>query len=139
MVGVAEYIADPDGSEAEVGILLDDAVHGCGLGTLLLEHLALDAADEGIEELVATVLPQNRAMLRVLNDLGLPVETRYDDGQVEIRIATRPTERLVAEIEARAHEAEHNSIAHMFTPESVAVIGGQAVTRPASGTACCAT
>ncbi|NJP25291.1 GNAT family N-acetyltransferase [Microbispora sp. SCL1-1] len=123
VVGVAEYIADPDGSEAEVGILLDDAVHGCGLGTLLLEHLALDAADEGIEELVATVLPQNRAMLRVLNDLGLPVETRYEDGQVEIRIATRPTERLVAEIEARAHEAERNSIARVFTPESVAVIG----------------
>ncbi|MEN3533652.1 GNAT family N-acetyltransferase [Microbispora sp. ZYX-F-249] len=123
MVGVAEYIADPDGSEAEVGILLDDVVHGHGLGTLLLEHLALDAADAGVEELVATVLPENRVMQRVLNDLGLPVERRYEAGQVEIRIATRATERLVSEIEARAHEAERNSIAHVFTPQSVAVIG----------------
>ncbi len=121
MVGVAEYI--PDGPAAEVGILLDDVVHGHGLGTLLLEHIALDAADAGIEHLVATVLPENRAMLRVLNDLGLPVDKRYEQGQVEVRIATRPTESLVAEIEARAHEAERSSLAHVFTPRSVAVIG----------------
>ncbi|MFF4125137.1 GNAT family N-acetyltransferase [Microbispora rosea] len=123
VVGVAECIPDPDGAEAELGILLDDLVHGQGLGTLLLEHIALDAADAGIEDLVATVLSENRAMLRVLNDLGLPVERRYEHGQVEIRIATRPTESLVAEIEARAHEAERNSLAHVFTPCSVAVIG----------------
>ncbi|XVQ90006.1 GNAT family N-acetyltransferase [Microbispora siamensis] len=123
MVGVAEYIPDPGRPEAEVGILLDDLVHGQGLGTLLLEHLALDAADAGIEGLVAIVLPENRAMLRVLNDLGLPVEKRYEQGQVEIRITTRPTESLVAEIEARAHEAERSSLAHVFTPCSVAVIG----------------
>ncbi|MEV7805631.1 GNAT family N-acetyltransferase [Microbispora sp. NPDC088329] len=123
VVGVAECIPGPDRREAEVGILLDDVVHGHGLGTLLLEHLALDAADAGVEDLVATVLPENRAMLRVLNDLGLPVERRYEQGQVEVRIATRPTERLVAEIEARAHEAERNSLAHVFAPFSVAVIG----------------
>ncbi|MEU8193465.1 GNAT family N-acetyltransferase [Microbispora amethystogenes] len=123
VVGVAEYIPGPGGAEAEVGILLDDRVHGQGLGTLLLEHVALDAADAGVEDLVATVLPENRAMLRVLHDLGLPVEQRYERGQVEIRIAARPTERLVAEIEARAHEAERGSLAHVFTPGSVAVIG----------------
>ncbi|WP_182876012.1 GNAT family N-acetyltransferase [Microbispora sp. H10670] len=123
VIGVAEYIPGLGGAEAEVGILLDDRVHGQGLGTLLLEHVALDAADAGVEDLVATVLPENRAMLRVLHDLGLPVEQRYERGQVEIRIAARPTERLVAEIEARAHEAERGSLAHVFTPGSVAVIG----------------
>ncbi|WP_405087807.1 GNAT family N-acetyltransferase [Microbispora sp. NBC_01389] len=123
VAGVAEWIPGPGGAEAEVGILLDDRVHGQGLGTLLLEHVALDAADAGVEDLVATVLPENRAMLRVLHDLGLPVEQRYERGQVEIRIAARPTERLVAEIEARAHEAERGSLAHVFTPGSVAVIG----------------
>ncbi len=123
MVGVAEYVPGPGRPEAEVGILLDDPVHGQGLGTLLLEHLALDAADAGIEDLVATVLPENRVMLRVLGDLGLPVESRYEEGRVEIRIATRPADSLVAEIEARAHEAERNSLAHVFTPCSVAVVG----------------
>ncbi|GGO20472.1 hypothetical protein GCM10010116_41040 [Microbispora rosea subsp. aerata] len=123
LVGVAEYIPEADGSTAEVGILLDDTVHGNGLGTLLLEHLALDAADAGVEELAATVLPENRAMLRVLHNLGLPVKKQYEQGQVEIRIATRATERTVSEIEARAHEAERNSIAHVLTPRSVAVVG----------------
>ncbi|WP_327048752.1 GNAT family N-acetyltransferase [Microbispora sp. NBC_01189] len=123
VAGVAEWIPGPGGAEAEVGILLDDRVHDQGLGTLLLEHVALDAADAGVEDLVATVLPENRAILRVLHDLGLPVEQRYERGQVEIRIAARPTERLVAEIEARAHEAERGSLAHVFTPGSVAVIG----------------
>ncbi|MBP2703910.1 GNAT family N-acetyltransferase [Microbispora sp. RL4-1S] len=128
LVGVAEYI--PGGREAEVGILLHDDVHGLGLGTLLLEQIAADAAAGGVEELVATVLPGNRRMFRVLDDLGLPVrrltgepDGGVNGGEVEVRIAARPTAHLLKEIEARAHEAERNSLARVLNPRSVAVIG----------------
>ncbi|ETK32844.1 bifunctional acetate--CoA ligase family protein/GNAT family N-acetyltransferase [Microbispora sp. ATCC PTA-5024] len=123
LVGVAEYIPGPDRPEAELGILLDDEVHGHGLGTLLLEHIVVDAAEHGVTELVAFVLADNRRMLRVVEDLGLPVTRRYEDGCVELRVVPHPTAHLLAEIEARAHEAERSSLAHVFTPGSVAVVG----------------
>ncbi|MCT9933735.1 GNAT family N-acetyltransferase [Planotetraspora sp. A-T 1434] len=123
LVGVAEYIPDHHRPSADVGILLDDQVHGQGLGTLLLEYIAIDAAANGLQELLATVLADNRPMLRVIGDLGLPVTRRYDSGEVEIRIAPQPTARLLEEIETREHEAERNSLAHVLAPQSVAVIG----------------
>ncbi|MEZ0075249.1 GNAT family N-acetyltransferase [Planotetraspora sp. GP83] len=123
LAGVAEYIPDRQRPSADVGILLDDAVHGLGLGTLLLEYIAIDAAANGVQELLATVLADNRPMLRVIEDLGLPVRRRYDSGEVEIRIAPQPTAHLLKEIETREHEAERNSLAHVLNPRSVAVFG----------------
>ncbi|MFF5211080.1 GNAT family N-acetyltransferase [Streptosporangium sp. NPDC000396] len=70
LVAIAEYIPG-DAGDAEIVILIDDEMHPHGLGTLLVEHLALNAADEGMRELIADVLTENRPMLRVLNDIGL--------------------------------------------------------------------
>ncbi|GAA3235753.1 bifunctional GNAT family N-acetyltransferase/acetate--CoA ligase family protein [Nonomuraea helvata] len=122
LVAVAEYIPIDEG-RAELGILLDDAVHGHGLGTLLLEHLAVDAAEHGVRELVADVLAENRPMIRVLHDLGLPVGQHFEDGALHVSIAAEPTPRLLAAIEARDHEAGRASLARVLAPRSVAVIG----------------
>ncbi|WP_433427717.1 GNAT family N-acetyltransferase [Nonomuraea sp. CA-141351] len=122
LVAVAEYIPIDD-DRADLGILLDDAVHGHGLGTLLLEHVAVDAAEHGVHELVADVLAENRPMIRVLHDLGLKVAQRFEDGTLHVTIAAEPTPRLLAAIEARDHEAERASLARVLAPRSVAVIG----------------
>ncbi|WP_431920875.1 GNAT family N-acetyltransferase [Nonomuraea jabiensis] len=122
LVAVAEYIPTGNGS-ADLGILLDDAVHGHGLGTLLLEHLALDAAEHGVHELAGDVLAENRPMIRVLRDLGLEVRQRSEDGMLHLSIAVEPTPRWRAGIEARDHEAERASLARVLAPRSVAVIG----------------
>ncbi|GII76709.1 GNAT family N-acetyltransferase [Sphaerisporangium rufum] len=121
--GVAEYIPDGTGERAELGILLADRSHGHGLGTVMLEHLAVHAADEGVQELVAEVLPENRTMLRVLDDVGLPAERRYAGGLVEVRLSTGPTPELLDRIDARDHEADRGSLATVFAPRSVAVVG----------------
>ncbi|WP_433425082.1 GNAT family N-acetyltransferase [Microtetraspora malaysiensis] len=123
LVAVAEYVTDGTGETADLGILLDDGVHGLGLGTLLLEHLALDAAEGGVREMVADVLAENRPMLDVVRDLGLEVGRRHEGEQVELRIVLRPTRRLLAKVEERAHEAERASLAGLFSPDSVAVVG----------------
>ncbi|MFI7057590.1 GNAT family N-acetyltransferase [Streptosporangium canum] len=122
LVAVAEYIPG-DAGDAEIAILIDDGMHHHGLGTLLVEHLALNAADEGVRELVADVLPENRPMLRVLDDIGLATTRAFDDGSVEVRIDPRPTPGMLERIEARAHQAASASLRRLFHPESVAVIG----------------
>ncbi|UBU08976.1 bifunctional acetate--CoA ligase family protein/GNAT family N-acetyltransferase [Nonomuraea gerenzanensis] len=122
LVAVAEYIPMDDG-KADLAILIDDAVHGHGLGTLLLEHVALDAAEHGVRTLVADVLAENRPMIRVLRDLGLDVAPRFEGGMMHLDITARPTARLREGIEARDHEATRASLARLLTPRSVAVIG----------------
>ncbi|QYC41852.1 Succinyl-CoA ligase [ADP-forming] subunit alpha [Nonomuraea coxensis DSM 45129] len=127
LVAVAEYIpvdgGPAEGRKADLAILIDDAAHGHGLGTLLLEHLALDAAAHGVRTLVADVLAENRPMIQVLRDLGLDVARRFEGGMTHIDIAARPTARLRAGIEARDHQAARASLARVLSPRSVAVIG----------------
>ncbi|MBB4943023.1 acyl-CoA synthetase (NDP forming)/GNAT superfamily N-acetyltransferase [Streptosporangium album] len=122
LVAVAEYIPG-DAGDAEIAILVDDGMHHRGLGTLLVEHLALNAADEGVRELVANVLAENRPMLRMLDDVGLTTRRAFSDGTVEIRMDPHPTPGVLERIEERAHQAASASLTRLFCPESVAVIG----------------
>ncbi|MEV0591445.1 bifunctional acetate--CoA ligase family protein/GNAT family N-acetyltransferase [Nonomuraea cavernae] len=122
LVAIAEYIPINEGA-ADLAILLDDAVHGHGLGTLLLEHVALDAAANGVRELIADVLAENQTMIRVLQNLGLDIRRSFDGGSMHISIDAEPTPELWAGIEARDHEAERASLARVLAPRSVAVIG----------------
>ncbi|MEV0584529.1 GNAT family N-acetyltransferase [Nonomuraea sp. NPDC050310] len=122
LVAVAEWIPVEDGS-ADLAILIDDAAQGDGLGTLLLEHVALEAAERGVTALVAEVLAENMPMRRVLLDLGLAVTLRQEGGTVEVRIEPEPTAGLQLTIDARDHEAGRASLAKVLAPGSVAVVG----------------
>ncbi|TMR90704.1 GNAT family N-acetyltransferase [Nonomuraea basaltis] len=122
LVAVAEYVPLESG-RADLAILIDDAVHGHGLGTLLLEHLALNAAEHGIRELVADVLGENRPMLRMLRDLGLDVTHSIDGETLHVSMTAEPTSRLREAIAARDHVAGRASLTRVLAPRSVAVIG----------------
>ncbi|MFI9561241.1 bifunctional acetate--CoA ligase family protein/GNAT family N-acetyltransferase [Nonomuraea endophytica] len=123
LVAIAEYIPHDGGEQAELAILLDDAVQGHGLGTLLLEHLALDAADHGVRELGGDVLPENNPMIHMLRDLGMDVKLRFDEGVDKLRISLPPTAGLQTSVDFRDHEAERASLVRVLYPRSVAVIG----------------
>lgn len=70
-VGVARYIRDRQEPEAaEVAVAVADDHHGRGIGTLLLEVVGLTAHQQGIDRLVALVLPSNEPMKGLLHGLG---------------------------------------------------------------------
>lgn len=70
-VGVARYIRDRQEPEAaEVAVAVADDHHGRGIGTLLLEVVGLTASQQGIDRLVALVLPSNEPMKGLLHGLG---------------------------------------------------------------------
>ncbi|MDT4986793.1 MAG: hypothetical protein QOI74_887, partial [Micromonosporaceae bacterium] len=79
------------GTEAEVAFVVADAHQGRGLGSVLLEHLAAAARDEGIDTFVAEVLPVNTAMLRILADAGYSIEREYANGVVHLSFPIAPT------------------------------------------------
>ncbi|MET8158316.1 GNAT family N-acetyltransferase [Sphaerisporangium sp. NPDC005289] len=123
LVAIAEHTPAAAPTAAEMAILIDDAAQGLGLGTLLLEHLAVRAAEAGVAELTGEVLAENRAMLRMLHDLGLPVELEYDGSLVHLRIRLDPGDRLLESVAARDHQAERASLARVMAPASIAVVG----------------
>jgi acyl-CoA synthetase (NDP forming)/GNAT superfamily N-acetyltransferase len=116
----------PDAPDAEVAFVVEDAQQGKGIGSVLLEHLAAAAREEGINRFVAEVLPENGTMLRVFADAGYQVDRRYADGVVHLTFPIAPTERSREVQWDREHRTEARSIARLLAPQSVAVYGASA-------------
>jgi acetyltransferase len=73
IVGVARYIADPDGESAEFAVVVDDAWQGRGIARLLMERLIEAARRRGYRCLEGIVLRDNAAMLGFAAALGFTV------------------------------------------------------------------
>ncbi len=109
--------------EAEVAFLVDDAFHGRGLGTLLLEQLAAIAREQGIRRLRADTLVENAPMLRVFADSGFEQVRTVEGGVVELSLSTAYAPRTLDRMTDRERAAEERSLAPVLAPQSVAVIG----------------
>jgi acyl-CoA synthetase (NDP forming)/GNAT superfamily N-acetyltransferase len=116
----------PDSPEAEVAFVVEDANQGRGIGSVLLEHLADAARENGITRFVAEVLPHNGGMLRVFSDSGYQVQRQYADGVVHLSFPIAPTEKSREVQESREHSTEARSIARLISPRAVAVYGASA-------------
>jgi acyl-CoA synthetase (NDP forming)/RimJ/RimL family protein N-acetyltransferase len=122
VIGVASYEELRPG-EAEMAFLLDDAVQGRGIGTLLLEQLAAVAREAGIHRLRADTLAENAAMLRVFTDSGFEQTHRFDSGVVELVLDTSYSALTLDRMAERERRAEDKSLRPLFSPAAVAVIG----------------
>lgn len=129
LVGVVELFP-VSADAAEVAAVVDGRWRTHGLATALLEQLAATARRLGTRRLVAEVLAENGAMLRVLTDLGLPVATTRDGDAVRLEVALHPDERYAEVTERRHRLAVAASLRPILRPETVAVVG--AGRRPAS-------
>ncbi|MDQ0275847.1 acyl-CoA synthetase (NDP forming)/RimJ/RimL family protein N-acetyltransferase [Arthrobacter silviterrae] len=123
IIGIGRYDRLDDPSEAEVAFNVSDANQGRGLGSILLEHLAAAARENGIGQFTAEVLPENRKMLQVFSDAGYEVHRHFDEGVVSLAFDIDPTQKSRAVMESREHRAEARSVAGLVAPASIAVIG----------------
>ncbi|MCZ9881552.1 bifunctional acetate--CoA ligase family protein/GNAT family N-acetyltransferase [Arthrobacter sp. B2a2-09] len=123
IVGVGRYDRLGDPTEAEVAFNISDVQQGRGIGSILLEHLAAAARENGIRRFTAEVLPENRKMLRVFADAGYELVRKFDDGVVSVDFNIDPTEKSLAVMESREHRAEARSVRDLLAPSSIAVVG----------------
>ena len=127
LVAVARYESseseDADSERPEVAFFVDDAHHGRGLATLMLEYLAAVARQKGLAGFSATVLPENYGMLHVFRKAGFEVSTKFSDGIIEVSLGIEITRATAAVIEARGRRAQARSVARIVEPQSVAVVG----------------
>jgi acetyl coenzyme A synthetase (ADP forming)-like protein len=122
IVAHAAY-ARVDEKRAEVAFEVADVLHGHGIATLLLGQLAGVAAQHGITELIASVMPENRKMLDVFRYSGFAPIERVADRMVEISLPTSMSADALLAFERREHTAALGAVHSFLRPHSVAIIG----------------
>jgi acyl-CoA synthetase (NDP forming)/GNAT superfamily N-acetyltransferase len=123
IIGVAEYDIADDPGTAEISVAVADDFHHRGVGTLLVEHLANAARESGVRTFTADTLASNHLMQQLITDLGLPVERRYEDGEVRVTVVLTPDERFLDAVDRRGAAADLASLRPLLRPRSVGVIG----------------
>ena len=122
IVAHASYVRI-DQRRAEVAFEVADELHGYGIGTLLLGQLAGVAAQQGIDELVASVMATNRKMLDVLRDSGFPVSRQIDGSTVEVSFPTAISGEVLSAFDRRRHTSSLSAVSSFLRPASLAVVG----------------
>jgi len=85
IIGGGRYVVEEPG-RAEVAFTVVDNYQGQGIGAALLRHLAVIARQAGLRELVAHVLADNRAMLKVFENSGLKYTAKREAGSIYITL-----------------------------------------------------
>jgi len=79
MVGMAQYIRNPNTNLAEPAFLVKDSWHNEGLGEFLFDHLVRIARQRGLEGFTAEVLANNKPMIHILKNCGYKISTTIED------------------------------------------------------------
>lgn len=122
IIAVGSYIVT-DEKAAEVAMAVEDVFHGKGLGTHLLERLALLAARNGITQFWATTHATNQPMLEIFRSSGFEVHERRENGYVQVDFSILPTKESVERSEMLDRIFTAASLRPFFKPKSVAVVG----------------
>jgi len=85
IVGGGRYVVGEPG-QAEVAFTVVDKYQGRGLGAALLRHLATIARQAGLRQLVAYVLPDNKAMLKVFQNSKLKYSSKSEAGSIYVKL-----------------------------------------------------
>jgi ribosomal protein S18 acetylase RimI-like enzyme len=88
IAGGGRYIVVQPG-QAEIAFVVVDAYQGQGIGTILMRHLAVLARNAGLKELVAEVLPENTAMLKLFKKFGFRTDAKGSPQVVHLTLQLR--------------------------------------------------
>jgi GNAT superfamily N-acetyltransferase len=87
IIGMAYYLLFPDDvGVAEPAFLIEDRFQGQGLGSALFYYLTQEALSQALRGFRILILPENRRMLRLLNQKTFPAERHYRHGMYEVRL-----------------------------------------------------
>ena len=122
VIAAASYLA-LNGTAADVSFAVDERYQGKGIGTLLLEYLAVHAAQAGFRSFHASMLADNTAMRDVFRDSGFEIRSTAEGGVVELQLALSVSADGVAMSEWRRQRATAESIRPLLEPKAIAIIG----------------
>jgi GNAT superfamily N-acetyltransferase len=83
-VGIARFVRDESGPEAEIAFAVVDEWQGNGLGRRLLAELRELARDQGVLRFRALIAHGNAPAFSLVRGVGDELVRRYADGSVEL-------------------------------------------------------
>ena len=89
IVAAGSYIGR-DEKTAEVAMAVEDSLQGKGIGTHLLERLALLAAHAGFTRFWAITQLENRVMIDVFRHFGFPLHEKVEGAYLELDFSVVP-------------------------------------------------
>ncbi|UCV17190.1 GNAT family N-acetyltransferase [Ferribacterium limneticum] len=78
-IGVARYVAGPNGDDCEFAIAIDDEWQGSGVAGILMLTLIDAAKARGMKKMEAVILSSNDKMIKFARQLGFDVRRDPDD------------------------------------------------------------
>jgi RimJ/RimL family protein N-acetyltransferase len=93
IAGGCRYVVVYPGT-AEMAFFVVDRYQGQGIGTALMCHLAAIARSVGITELIADILSDNAAMLKLIEKSGFRVVSHQQSGVVHVALELRQETEL---------------------------------------------
>ena len=91
IIAVVSFDREGDTDRAEYAAAVEDRWQGRGLGLALTRRLIEAALKRDVRVFTGVVLFENRRMLNLLRDLGLPERLRYEDGIEHVEIDLLPS------------------------------------------------
>jgi len=123
IIAVGRYKRLPRKDAAEVAFVVEDAYQGKGIGTHLLEQLAIIAREKGIRLFEGEVLADNQEMMKVLEDSGFQITQELEQGAYRSVLNLAPTQVVEERSIEREKVATVASLMAFLRPRSIAVIG----------------
>lgn len=123
IIGYGGWAALADGNSVEIALVVGDDAHMRGVGTALLEAMAVTAVEAGYTQMVAFVLAENSLMQELVEHLGFPVTHQYEGSYYRFLVDLTDAARFTNQRVHREHVARAAGVRHLLCPSSVAVIG----------------
>jgi GNAT superfamily N-acetyltransferase len=95
IIAVVSFDREGETDRAEYAAAVEDGWQGRELGLALTNRLIKAALKRGVRVFTGVVLFENKRMLNLLRDLGLPEKLRYDYGVEHVEIELERSEGVV--------------------------------------------
>jgi acetyl coenzyme A synthetase (ADP forming)-like protein len=122
IIAEADYVLTESGA-ADAGVLVTDAFHRKGLGTILLAQLSQAAADSGITRFTITTPATAHYRLTFVEEMGYPVHVGAAPGFVRVTFPTSITPTGLRAFERGEAVAAAAAVSRFLNARSVAVVG----------------
>lgn len=106
MLGVVRAWTDPDNLQCEFAIIISDQMKGERLGWIMMRKIIDYCTERGTIEMIGSVLPDNKPMLRLAEKLGFDMRYDPDDEVMELRLPLNQPDEWQAERLRYKHRQE---------------------------------
>ncbi len=134
IIAVGHYYRLPRKNAAEVSFVVEDVYQEKGIGTHLLEQLAIVARGRGIRVFEAEVLDENEEMIKVLEKSGFQLAEDLEHGVRRVILDILPGPVIEEKPAERDKVATIASLSAFLKPHSIAVVGASTKQRTIGNT-----